>query len=118
MCLRRQYSAAKPPSPPLVPFGRESATLNANLAATLGPIPFNLSRTLTSSIEGTGDVAPQASLRWNFGVNNWVTYVTGDVPVGPYNSKRLTNLDLGHGAVDSGGGYTYLDTQSGRRSKR
>jgi hypothetical protein len=98
----------------LVPFGRESATLNANLNGTLGPIPFNLSRTVTSSIEGMGDVAPQASLRWNFGVNNWMTYVTGDVPVGLYNSKRLTNLGLGHGAVDAGGGYTYLDSQSGR----
>jgi hypothetical protein len=85
----------------LVPFGRDTGTLNANLAGTLGPIPINLSPTVTSSIEGTGDVAPQASLRWNSGVNNWMTYVTGDVPVGLYNSKRLTNLGLGHGAADA-----------------
>jgi hypothetical protein len=98
----------------LVPFGRETATLNANLAGTLGPIPFDLSRTITSSIEGYGDVAPQASLRWNSGVNNWMIFVDGDVPVGLYNSKRLTNLGLGHGAVDGGGGYTYLDTRSGQ----
>jgi hypothetical protein len=34
--------------------------------------------------------------------------------VGLYNSKRLTNLGLGHGAVDAGSGYTFLDSQSGR----
>ena len=98
----------------LVPFGREVATVNANVSGSLGLIPFTLSRTLTDSIEGYGDVAPQASLRWNSGVNNWMTYVAADVPVGLYNSKRLTNLGLGHGAFDGGGGYTYLDPQAGR----
>jgi hypothetical protein len=102
----------------LVPFGRDTATINANVAGALGPIPFELSRTLTSSIEGPGDVALQASLRRNSGVNNWMTYVAADVPVVLYDSKRLTNLGLGHGAFDGGGGYTYFDSQSAGNFRR
>jgi hypothetical protein len=34
---------------------------------------------------------------------------TGDIPVGDYNSARLANLRLGHGAIDGGLGYTYLN---------
>ena len=33
----------------------------------------------------------------------------GDIPVGDYNSARLANLGLGHGAIDGGLGYTYLN---------
>jgi hypothetical protein len=97
-----------------IPYGREAATINANVVGSLGPIPFALSRTLNSSLESYGDMIPQASLRWNSGVNNWMTYLTGDVPVGDYNPKRLTNLGLGFGAIDGGGGYTYLDSKTGR----
>ena len=35
-----------------------------------------------------------------------MTYVTGDVPVGDYNSASLANIGIGHGAVNSGSGYT------------
>src|SRR5262249_16038499 len=70
-------------------------------------------RTLSSSLESYGDLIPQASLRWNSGVNNWMTYITGDVPVGDYDSRRLTNLGLGFGALDGGGAYTYLDAHTG-----
>ncbi|MGB0133367.1 SphA family protein, partial [Dokdonella sp.] len=31
-----------------------------------------------------------------------------------YNSQRLANLGIGHGAVDVGGGYTYFDEKTGR----
>jgi hypothetical protein len=44
------------------------------------------------------------ALKWNAGVHNFMTYVTGDIPVGNYSSTSLTNLGLGHGAID-GGGY-------------
>ena len=57
---------------------------------------------------------PLASLRWNQGVNNFMTYLTGDIPVGTYNSTRLANFGIGHGAVDGGVGYTYFDPQTGR----
>jgi hypothetical protein len=26
-------------------------------------------------------------VRWNAGVNNYMTYITGDIPIGKYNSK-------------------------------
>ena len=42
-----------------------------------------------------------------------MTYVTGDIPVGAYNSQRLANLGIGHGAIDGGGGYTYFNPMTG-----
>src|SRR6185437_2085305 len=59
------------------------------------------------------DLIPQASLRWNSGVHNWMTYVTGDIPVGAYDPMRLANLGIGHGAIDFGGGYSYFDEKTG-----
>ena len=46
--------------------------------------------------------------------NNYMTYLTGDIPVGAYNSTRLSNIGIGHGAIDAGGGYTYFNPQTGR----
>jgi hypothetical protein len=60
-----------------------------------------------------GDLYPQAIIRWNSGVNNWMVYGTGDIPVGDYSSTNLANLGIGHGAVDGGGGYTYFNPQTG-----
>jgi hypothetical protein len=37
----------------------------------------------------------------------------GDVPVGAYDSARLANIGVGHGAIDTGGGYTYFNPQTG-----
>ena len=42
-----------------------------------------------------------------------MVYATGDIPVGAYNSTRLSNIGLGHGALDFGGGYTYFNPQNG-----
>ena len=52
-------------------------------------------------------------LKWNAGVHNYMTYVTGDIPVGAYQSTRLSNIGIGHGAIDAGGGYTYFNPQTG-----
>ena len=68
----------------------------------------------SDSVWGFTDLYPVASLAWNSGVHNWMTYVTGDIPVGAYDSKRLANIGIGHGAIDAGGGYTYLDQKTGR----
>jgi Putative MetA-pathway of phenol degradation len=38
-----------------------------------------------------------------------------DVPVGTYDSTRLANLGIGHGALDGGVGYTYFIPQTGRK---
>ena len=52
-------------------------------------------------------------LKWNAGVHNYMTYITGDIPVGAYQSDRLANLGLGRWAIRSGGGYTYFNQQTG-----
>jgi hypothetical protein len=78
-----------------------------------GTIPFARSDTINDTTWGFGDLVPQFALRWNAGVNNFMTYVTGDIPVGAYQSTRLSNLGIGHGAIDAGGGYTYFNPQTG-----
>ena len=62
---------------------------------------------------GFGDLIPFYEMKWNAGVNNFMTYVTGDIPVGMYDSMRLANLGIGHWAIDAGGGYTYFDQKTG-----
>ena len=42
-----------------------------------------------------------------------MAYVAGDIPVGDYNPTRLANIGIGHGAIDVGGGYTYLNPATG-----
>jgi hypothetical protein len=64
-------------------------------------------------VTGFGDLVPQFNVRWNHGVHNWMTYITGNIPVGAYDPTRLANLGIGHGAIDGGGGYTYFDPQTG-----
>ena len=80
-------------------------------SADIGLGPLSASR--TDSVTGFGDLYPTAQLFWNQGVHNWMAYVTGDIPVGDYNPDRLANLGLGHGAIDAGGAYTYLNAKTG-----
>ena len=68
----------------------------------------------TDSITGMTDLYPIASLAWTEGNNNWMTYITGDIPTGDYNSERLSNLGIGHGAIDVGGAYTFFNPTKGR----
>ena len=42
-----------------------------------------------------------------------MTYITGDIPIGAYNPRRLANLGIGHSALDSGVGYTYFNPGTG-----
>lgn len=87
--------------------------LTGTLSTPLGSIPFSRSDSISDSIVGFGDLIPQFALRWNAGVNNYMTYITGDIPVGAYQSTRLANIGIGHGAIDAGGGYTYFNPQTG-----
>jgi hypothetical protein len=75
--------------------------------------PFARSDTINDTTWGFGDLAPMFQLKWNSGVNNYMTYITGDIPVGAYQSTRLSNIGIGHGAIDAGGGYTYFNPQTG-----
>jgi hypothetical protein len=95
-------------------YGRNSANLNATLSGMLGPIPFTKTIDISDTAIAFGDVVPQFAVRWNSGVNNFMTYITGDVPVGKYNSADLANLGLGHSAVDGGVAYTYFDPGTGQ----
>jgi hypothetical protein len=81
---------------------------------TPGHIPINFSIDRTDITWGFGDLLPFVSLRWNQGLNNWMIYGTGDIPVGAYQSTRLANIGIGHGTVDVGVGYTYFDQPAGR----
>ncbi len=65
-------------------YGRNSASLAGTLTAAAGPI-----------------------------VNNFMVYGAGDIPVGNYDPNRLANIGIGHGAIDFGGGYTYLNPVTG-----
>ncbi|MFZ2066799.1 MAG: transporter [Xanthobacteraceae bacterium] len=89
-------------------------TIMGTLATPLGPIPFMRADSISNSTTGLGDLYPQFTLRWNNGVNNYMVYMTGDVPVGAYSSSSLSNIGIGHGAIDAGGGYTYFNPQTGR----
>jgi hypothetical protein len=81
-------------------------------SANLGLGPLSLSR--SDSIWGASDLYPTAQLFWNRGgVNNFMAYLTGDIPVGSYNPDRLASIGIGHGAIDGGGAYTYLNTKTG-----
>ena len=97
----------------LIPGGRNKVSTDATLTAALGPLGFTTSAGRTDTTTGFGDLVPQASLRWNFGVHNVMTYITGDIPVGAYDPNRLANLGIGHGAIDGGAGYTYFNPQTG-----
>jgi len=93
--------------------GRSTASLDGTITAGVGPFSATRAGSFDSSVGGFGDLIPLASLRWNRGVHNFMTYVTGDIPVGAYDPRRLANLGLGHGTIDGGGGYTYFNPQTG-----
>src|SRR6266702_4761001 len=90
-----------------------AGTLSGVLTTPFGNVPCARSDTLSDTTWGFRDLIPQFALRWNAGVNNYMTYITGDIPVGAYQSSRLSNIGIGHGAIDAGGGYTYFNPQTG-----
>lgn len=69
--------------------------------------------TQSQTISGAPDLNPFASLSWSHGVNNVMTYLSLNVPVGDYNAKQISNLGLGHAAIDWGTAYTYFDADTG-----
>jgi len=93
--------------------GHPQATINATLS---GPMGHTISGSRSDAITAFGDMLPEATLKWNRGVNNFLTYLTGDIPVGSYDVTRLANTGLGHGAIDGGGGYSYFNPASGNEA--
>jgi hypothetical protein len=94
-------------------FGRASTSIDGTLTTVIGPIVGTRTGSISDSLTSVGDLYPQATLKWNDGVHNYMTYLTGDIPVGAYDPARLSNLGLGHAAIDAGGGYTYFNPAAG-----
>ena len=86
--------------------GRNWGLVDATLT---GPRGNTVSGERSQALTSIGDLFPQATLKWNQGVHNFMVYGTGDIPVGDYDEDRLANLGLGHAAIDGGLGYTYLN---------
>jgi hypothetical protein len=99
----------------LVGYGNNDTSLNASAEATTDNPPLSITRSLALQQDTTGftDLIPVFTDRWNAGVNNYMVYLTGDIPVGLYSSSNLANIGLGHGAIDGGVGYTYLNEKTG-----
>jgi hypothetical protein len=90
--------------------GRNEASAALSLT---GPMGNTIALSRTQDLTSFGDVIAQITLKWNKGVNNFMVYGTGDIPIGDYDPARLANLGIGHGAIDFGGGYTYFDPKAG-----
>jgi hypothetical protein len=98
----------------IVPYGRAQTAVDATVTGSFGLGPgFSISAGTEQAVTGFGDLVPQFNLRWNQGVHNFMTYVTGNLTTGRYDASRLANLGIGHNAIDAGGGYTYLDPKAG-----
>ena len=94
-------------------YGRTSTSLAGTLLAGVGGVTAERSGQIADAFTGFGDLYPQATLKWNAGVHNFMIYGMGDIPVGPYDPARLSNIGIGHGAVDGGAGYTYFNPATG-----
>ncbi|MBV9237307.1 MAG: transporter, partial [Xanthobacteraceae bacterium] len=97
----------------LIPYGRNKVAVDQTLIGPKGGSPPGAGGPLIDSVSGLGDLEPQTSLRWNFGVHNFMVYLTGDIPVGLYSPVQLANIGYGHGAIDGGSGYTYFNEKTG-----
>ena len=68
--------------------GANNAQINGTLTASAGGLTATRQGSISDSLTAMGDLYPQMSLRWNSGVNNWMVYGMGDIPVG--NTIRAT----------------------------
>ena len=92
-------------------YGRAKVGVNATLTGPGGGVR---SGSESDSLTAFGDLYPSGSLRWNHGVHNTMIYTMLGVPVGSYQVGRLATIDTNHWSGDDGGGYTYLNTNTGR----
>lgn len=100
--------------------------LTIGAATVPGNIGVDINATLTgprgNTISGSAfdnrvtwaDVYYLGQLKWNSGVDNFMTYIFGNIPTGTYDPNRLANLSTGYVAVDFGAGYTYLNPKTGQ----
>ena len=79
-----------------IPVGGARTQIDALVTGALGPIGFSTQNSISDTLRSFGDPAPQLSLKWNEGVNNFMVYSRGGIPVGDYNPDRIVNLGDGH----------------------
>jgi hypothetical protein len=96
-----------------VPVGGARTQIDALVTGALGPIGFSAQNSISDTLRSFGDPAPQLSLKWNEGVNNFMVYSRGGIPIGDYNPDRIVNLGDGHASWDNGVGYTYFNATTG-----
>jgi hypothetical protein len=94
-------------------IGRPYAALDGTLTLSSGNAVVMRQGGFDDERTAFGDLYPQFQLRWNQGVNNFMIYGFGDIPVGAYDPSRLANVGIGHGGIDGGVGYTYFNPQTG-----
>jgi hypothetical protein len=88
--------------------GHADTTVSGVVSGPFGSVAGSRSDFMT----GVGDLAPLATLKWQIGHHNIMTYATAIVPVGVYDATRLAGIGIGHWAVDGGLGYTF-ESESG-----
>jgi hypothetical protein len=90
--------------------GRAEGTAEVTIS---GPGGGSVTFERTDEVFGVGDLYPTATLRWNDGTSNYMTYLAADIPIGDYEEGRIANIGINHWAIDAGAGYTYLNPQTG-----
>lgn len=93
--------------------GQNGVGLMETLVTQGGPNPVTVQENRYNAVTSFGDLAPQVSLLWSRGVDNFIVYATGNIPVGYFNPQSTANIGIGHGAIDAGGGYTYYNQKTG-----
>src|SRR5262249_49317625 len=69
-----------------VGVGAGHTSLNGTVTASVPPFSVTRTDSLDVSAAGNTDVIPLVLWRWHSGVNNFMLYGTGDIPVGVYSS--------------------------------
>src|SRR5882757_11343390 len=70
-------------------WGRSSASIAGTLTTAVGPLVTTRMGFLEDALVSYGDLYPTLKLKWNNGVNNFMIYGAGDIPVGAYDPSRL-----------------------------
>jgi hypothetical protein len=96
-----------------IPVGTARTQIDQLVTGALGPIGFANQSSVSDRLTSFGDPAPQLSLKWNQGVNNYMVYSRGGIPIGDYDPDRIVNLGDGHASWDNGFGYTYFNATTG-----
>jgi hypothetical protein len=96
-----------------IPVGIARTQIDQLVTGALGPIGFANQNSISDRLTSFGDPAPQLSLKWKDGVNNFMVYSRGGIPIGDYERGRIVNLGDGHASWDNGFGYTYFNATTG-----